>query len=347
MKNFTTQLSSAEINQIVEGKLVKNIKTSINTVGDLKEANVNTLAFYNDEKFQDQFNNSKAGLVLVNSKSIIKVNKSRNYIITPKPYVAFLKIISYFLKNEKNKEIPGSIIDDSAKIHDSAKLSQNIKIGSNVVISENVKLGNYTKIEDNVVIGANVEIGDETHIFPNVTIYHDCIIGKQVTIHAGTVVGSDGFGYLWDGKKQQKIPQIGGVIIEDEVELGSNVSIDRGALGNTVIGQDTKIDNLVQIGHNVQIGKHTIICSQTGIAGSSEVGDEVTLAGQVGVADHVKIGDNVTVAAMSGISNDVPDGKIMFGYPATDAGKQRRIIASLRSLPELRKVVKKLQKRME
>ncbi len=168
-----------------------------------------------------------------------------------------------------------------------------------------------------------------------------------MTIHSGTVVGSDGFGYLWNGKKQQKIPQVGGVIIKDEVELGSNVSIDRGALGNTVIGEGTKIDNIVQIGHNVQIGKHTIICSQTGIAGSSQVGDRVTLAGQVGVADHVKIGDNVTVAAMSGISNDVADGKVMFGYPATEAGEQRRIIASLRSLPKLRKLVKRLQKRME
>lgn len=346
MKEFEQKLSSKEILEIVGGELIQNKSVFINSIGDLMEADNNSVAFYNDEKYREKFKNSDAGLIFIPSDSLAE-DKSRNYIIIEQPYYAFLKVIDYFLKSEKRNKIDGQLIADSAGIHSSVKLPQNVKIGSNVIIGKNSTIGDLTEIEDNTVIGAKVGIGSKTHIYPGVIIYHDCKIGDRVNIHSGTVIGSDGFGYLWDGKKQRKIPQIGRVIIEDEVELGSNVSVDRGALGNTIIREDTKIDNLVQIGHNVEIGKHTIICSQTGIAGSSKVGNNVTLAGQVGVADHVTIGDDVTVAAMSGISNDVPDGKIMFGYPATEAGKQKRIIASMRSLPKLRKILRRLQKRID
>jgi len=347
MKKFKQNLSLEKIKKITGGELVVSADHTISSVGDLSEADAHSAAFYSDEKFKKKFENSKAGLIFVKSKSLIESEKNRNYIITEKPYFAFLKLLSYFLEQSEENDIIGKDIHSSATIDSTTNLPQNVRIGKNVVIKKNVTLGDSVFVGDNSVIGPEVSIGKSTYIYPNVTIYNNCEIGNKVIIHAGTVIGSDGFGYMWDGNKQQKIPQIGGVIIKDEVELGSNVSVDRGALGNTIIQEDTKIDNLVQIGHNVIIGKHTIICSQTGIAGSSKIGNNVTLAGQVGVADHVKIGNNVTVAAMSGISKDVPDGKIMFGYPATEAGEQKRIIASLRSLPKLRKFLKRLQKRME
>jgi UDP-3-O-[3-hydroxymyristoyl] glucosamine N-acyltransferase len=196
-----------------------------------------------------------------------------------------------------------------------------------------------------VCVGDDSDLGEATRIFPQVTIYPRTQIGQRVRIHSGTVVGSDGFGYVFDEGRHVKIPQIGNVIIQDDVELGANVTIDRAALGSTVIGRGTKIDNLVQIAHNVVTGEHCIIISQVGIAGSTRLGSHVTLAGQVGLAGHLTIGNHVTVAAQSGVMNDIPDGGHWLGAPARPDRDAKRIYIALERLPELLKRVSALEKR--
>ena len=228
-----------------------------------------------------------------------------------------------------------------AQVHPTAQRGRNVRLGEGVFVGEyavlrdNVTVGNHTVIEAHCVIGAGTTLGDHCLLYPNVTIYHDIRIGNRVAIHAGTVVGSDGFGYVQDGAERLKIPQIGNVIIEDDVEIGANAAIDRATMDSTIIKRWTKIDNLVQIAHNVTLGQNCIVISQAGVAGSVEIGDNVTLAGQAGIADHLKIGANSVVAAQSGVSEDLPPGSVVFGTPAQPIMQTKRQIIALRKLPEL------------
>jgi len=213
-------------------------------------------------------------------------------------------------------------------------------------VGERVKIGARSVLQAGNFVGDDSRLGEGVNLFPNVMIYPRTEIGHRVRIHAGTVIGSDGFGYVLDGGFHRKVPQIGNVVIGDEVEIGANVTIDRGALGSTVIGKGTKIDNLVQIAHNVEIGEHCIVIAQAGISGSTKLGKYVILAGQVGLAGHLKIGNQVTVAAQSGVMHDIPDGEKWFGYPAQlDKDMKRQIIAQ-RKLPELLKRVAELERKL-
>src|SRR6185503_5541348 len=196
------------------------------------------------------------------------------------------------------------------------------------------------------LVGANCALGEDTHLFPNVTLYPRTQLGKRVRIHAGTVIGSDGFGYVFDEGAHRKVPQVGSTVINDDVEIGANVTIDRGALGPTIIGKGTKIDNLVQIAHNVVIGEHSLVVSQTGIAGSSRIGNYVTLAGQVGIAGHLKIGDRATIAAQSGVMHDIPEGQKWFGTPAMPDRKMKRQLLAMQQLPELLRRVADLERQL-
>jgi UDP-3-O-[3-hydroxymyristoyl] glucosamine N-acyltransferase len=207
-----------------------------------------------------------------------------------------------------------------------------------------VRIGARSVLQAGSCVGDDSKLGDDVNLFPNVTIYPDTEIGRRVRIHAGTVVGSDGFGYVQDGGVHRKVPQIGNVIIGDDVEIGANVTIDRGALGPTVIGQGTKIDNLVQIAHNVEIGEGSLIISQVGISGSTKFGKYVILAGQAGFAGHLKIGDRVTVSAQSGVMTDIPDGEKWLGSPAQPDKQAKRQMIAIQRLPELLKRVAELEK---
>jgi UDP-3-O-[3-hydroxymyristoyl] glucosamine N-acyltransferase len=228
-----------------------------------------------------------------------------------------------------------------AQIHPTAQLGRNVRLGEGVFIGEyavlrdNVTIGNRTVIETHCVIGEGSVLGDDCLLYPKVTLYHDIRIGNRVGIHAGSVIGSDGFGYVQDGAERLKIPQVGNVIIEDDVEIGANVAIDRATMNSTIIRRWTKIDNLVQIAHNVTLGQNCLIVSQAGVAGSVEIGDNVTLAGQVGVADHLKVGANSVVGAQSGVAWDLPPDSIVWGTPAQPIMQTKRQMAALRKLPEL------------
>jgi UDP-3-O-[3-hydroxymyristoyl] glucosamine N-acyltransferase len=219
-------------------------------------------------------------------------------------------------------------------------------IGPHCVVGERVKIGARAVLQAGVSVGDDSKLGDDVNLFPNVTVYPQTEIGRRVRIHAGTVVGSDGFGYVQDGGVHRKVPQIGNVIIGDDVEIGANVTIDRGALGPTVIGKGTKIDNLVQIAHNVEIGEGALIISQVGISGSCKFGKYVILAGQAGFAGHLKIGDRVTVSAQSGVMTDIPDGEKWLGTPAQPDKQAKRQMIAIQRLPELLKRVAELEKKL-
>ncbi|MFN4245140.1 MAG: UDP-3-O-(3-hydroxymyristoyl)glucosamine N-acyltransferase [Brevinematia bacterium] len=239
-------------------------------------------------------------------------------------------------------------------ISDKSFIGKNVKIGDNAtimpfsVIQDNVEIGRNVIIYSNVFIGYNSKIGNNTIIKPNVTIYPGTIIGNNVIIHAGAVIGSDGFGYTLHNGKHYKIPHLGKVIIEDNVEIGANSCIDRAFVGETIIGKGTKIDNLVQIAHNVKIGENCIIVSQAGIAGSTQIGKNVIIAGQAGIVDHANIGDNVIIMAKAGVEDkEVPPNKVLLGTPAREALEQKRIFVAETKLPELLKRVKKLEEEIE
>ncbi|MCK4696635.1 MAG: UDP-3-O-(3-hydroxymyristoyl)glucosamine N-acyltransferase, partial [Candidatus Cloacimonetes bacterium] len=293
-------------------------------------------------KFQEELKATEAGLIFVPKDFDITLKPDTNLILIDKPSISFMMMVKTSLKIEA--PVQKSKIAKTAIISDSAKIGEKVVIGHNCIIQDKAEIGNNTIIESNSVIMENVKIGSNCHIYPNITIYEDCILKNNIILHAGCVIGAEGFGYLLFNGIQNKIPQVGNVVIEDNVEIGANSTIDRATIGSTIIGKGTKIDNLVQVGHNCKIGKNSILCAQVGVAGSTEIGDVVYLAGQVGIADHLKIGDGAMVGAQSGVSNSIPDNAKYFGTPAIDAGLKKRILASEKQLPEIVKHYRKTLK---
>jgi UDP-3-O-[3-hydroxymyristoyl] glucosamine N-acyltransferase len=258
------------------------------------------------------------------------------------PRLASAKALAIFFPEPKF----AAGIHPSAVIAPSAHIDPTAHIGAHCTVGERVKVGAHCVLQPGVVVGNDSVLGEGTNLFPNVTVYSDSQIGRRVRIHSGTVIGSDGFGYVFDSGFQRKIPQIGNVIIGDDVEIGSNVSVDRAALGSTIIGKGTKIDNLVQVAHNVEIGEHTIVCSQVGIAGSAKVGSYAVLAGQVGLAGHIKIGNKVTIGSQSGVMDNIPDGETWLGYPAQPDRQTKRMWVAARRLPDLLKKIAYWEKKL-
>lgn len=256
------------------------------------------------------------------------------------PYLTFARILD-LLYAERPAADSGR--HPSASISPSARLAEHVAVGPHVTIGEDSSIGDQTQIGASVAIGRQVSIGKDCRIYPNVSIMDGTIIGDRVIIHPGTVIGADGFGFAESETGLKKIQQVGWVEIGDDVEIGANCTIDRGALGPTRIGQGTKIDNLVMIAHNVEIGNHCIIVSQVGISGSTKLGNGVVLAGQVGIVGHIELGDGVRVGAQSGVSKSIPDGQTWFGYPARNIMETKRIEAALTRLPELFKRVRALE----
>jgi UDP-3-O-[3-hydroxymyristoyl] glucosamine N-acyltransferase len=260
----------------------------------------------------------------------------------PNARIAFAKVLPLFFPEPVFA--PG--IHSTAIVAAGAQVDRAAHIGPYCVLSDGVRIGARSVLQGGNYLGTNCVIEEEVILFPNVTLYPATEIGNRVRIHSGTVVGSDGFGYVQDAGIHRKVPQIGYVIIRDDVEIGANVTIDRGALGPTVIGRGTKIDNLVQIGHNVTIGEHCLVVSQTGIAGSTKLGNYVVLAGQVGVAGHLKIGSHVSVAAQSGVMHNIPDGEKWLWSPAQPDRQAKRQMIALLQLPDLLRRFNELEKRL-
>jgi UDP-3-O-[3-hydroxymyristoyl] glucosamine N-acyltransferase len=301
-------------------------------------AKAGDLTFAENEAFFAKAEESAAAAILIDvphqtaRKVLIRVANAR---------IAFARVLPLFFPEPALP--PG--IHPSAIVAASACVDPGAHIGPFCVIGKNVQIGPQAALHGGNHVGADSVIGAQSQLFPNVVLYPQTQIGRRVRVHAGAVIGSDGFGYVVDGGVHRKIPQVGQVIIQDDVEIGANVTIDRGALGPTIIGQGTKIDNLVQIAHNVVIGEKCLVVAQVGIAGSTKIGKNTTLAGQAGLTGHLKIGDNVTVAAQSGVMRDIPDGGKWLGAPAQPDRQAKRQMIALQQLPELIHRVARLEQK--
>ena len=313
----------------------------IRGVSSLEKAQKGDLVFLAHRKYLSLLERSKASAVIISAEERydrIPVIKSEN------PHISFIKAVEIFYK----PYCPEPGIHPSALVSPSAKIGKDVSIGPFALIGDDAEIGDKTVIFPFVAIYPLVKIGKETVIHSHVSIREEVKIGSRVIIHNGAVIGSDGFGYLQDKDRSHiKIPQVGTVIIEDDVEVGANTAIDRAALGETIIKKGTKIDNLVQVAHNVEVGPHSILAGQVGISGSTKIGKNVIMGGQVGVADHVKIGDNVIVAAQSGITKDVPANSIVAGSPHMNIMDWRKTRALLPQLYDLVKDIKRLKKKVE
>jgi UDP-3-O-[3-hydroxymyristoyl] glucosamine N-acyltransferase len=270
----------------------------------------------------------------VNGRPIIRVAD---------PLMAFVQVVQTLRGGPRLETHEVSAV---AHVHPSAKLAPGVSVGPFAVIGEHAVIGENTTVHAGAVVGRGCRLGENVVIHPRVVLYDDCVLGNRVVVHAGAVIGADGFGYRVQDGRHVKVPQLGWVEIEDDVEIGACTTIDRGTFGPTCIGVGTKIDNLVMIGHNCRIGKHNILCSQVGIAGSTTTGDYVVMAGQVGVADHLTIGDHVTIMAKSGVSGNIPNGAQMLGTPAAPRREQVRVFSSLEKLPEIRRDVNRIKKHL-
>jgi UDP-3-O-[3-hydroxymyristoyl] glucosamine N-acyltransferase len=325
---------------LVGGVLYGNPDLVFSGLAKIEEATPNDLTFLYLPAYEKYYPVTKASAILV-KPGFNKTRSDISYIEVEDPNKAFFKIlIKYF-----SPVFPLEGIDASAFIHPSAVLGNNVSVGRNVVISAGCKIGSNSKIFHNTVIMDNVEIGDDNLIYPNVTVREGCKLGNRCIVHSGTVIGSDGFGYYTDDKgTYNKIPQIGIVILEDDVELGSNVSIDRASLGATVLKRGVKIDNLVQIAHNCEIGEDTVLSAQAGISGSTHIGNNCIIAGQAGLVGHIQIADNVIIMAQSGVSKGISKPGYYFGSPAKELKTTLKLEAHIRNLPEYAEEIKKLKK---
>ena len=320
-----------EIVDLVGGHYVGDRNRRVKAVAPLAEAHGEQLSFLSNRKYAAQLAQTKAGAILVPQNL---EGEDERWIRVDDPYFAIAQIMTRWFSA---RPMP-KVVSPKAAIAPSARLGTNVAVGPFTTIGENVVIGNNVTIFQNVSIEAGSSVGDDSIIYPNVVIYDGTRIGHRCIIHAGVIIGSDGYGFATRDGKHHKIPQIGIVRIEDDVEIGAGTTIDRAALGETVIGEGTKIDNLVQIGHNVKIGKHCLLVSQVGIAGSTELGDHVSVAGQSGFSGHLKIGNRVQIAGGAAVFADVPDNGKVMGCPAMPFNEFARSHAALKRLARKKKL---------
>ena len=330
-----------EIAKLIDGQVIGNGETLITGASGIREAAEGDITFLANSKYSSLMNKTRAAAIITSSDA---QETTKPIILTQNPSLAFVKIISLFTPDDIGHP---SGIDFTAVMGKNVSLGKDVTIGAYSVIGDNVAIGDNVIIYAGCYIGHHTKIGSQTLIYPHVSIRERISIGSRVIIHSGAVIGSDGFGFITIKDMHHKIPQVGTVQIDDDVEIGANVTIDRARFDKTVIGGGTKIDNLVQIGHNVIIGQNALIVAQVGISGSTILGNNVTLAGQVGLAGHITIGDNAIVTACSGVAKSVPPDTMVSGAPARPYMINQRINASLQNLPKLFTMVRELKKRIE
>lgn len=333
--------SALQIAALINGKTEGDANTSVNSFGKIEEAQNGQLAFLANSKYEEYLYSTKASVVIINDALELKQPVTATLIRVPDPYTAFATLLSKY-QQMMQQQLVG--VQQPVYISSSASYGENVFIGAFAYLSDNVKVGNGTKIYPNAFLGNNVKIGDNSIIHAGVKIYHDCVIGNNVIIHAGTVIGSDGFGFApqADGSFQ-KVPQIGNVVIENNVEIGANTTIDRATMGSTIIRSGAKLDNLVQIAHNVEVGNSTVIAALAGISGSTKIGKGVMIGGQAGLAGHLQVEDGSKINAQAGLGKSLKAGSSVTGSPAYDYNKAIRSQAVARNLPEMEKRIKELE----
>jgi UDP-3-O-[3-hydroxymyristoyl] glucosamine N-acyltransferase len=339
---FTAKQLADVLNGIVDG----NPDVLVSKLSKIEEGVPESVSFLANPQYTPYIYTTDASVVIVNNdfKPENPLKKDLTLIRVEDAYKAFAKLLETYNQLQLNKKG----IDQLSHISESAKVGDGVYIGAFVYIGSNSKIGDNVKIYPHCYIGDNVEIKNNTTLFPGVKVYASCVIGADCTIHAGVIIGADGFGFAPDSAGYKKVPQIGNVIIEDRVEIGSNTTIDRATLGSTVIRKGVKLDNLIQIAHNVEIGENTVIAAQTGIAGSAKIGKNCMIGGQVGIVGHITIADNVKIAAQSGIGSSITkEGEIVQGSPAFQIGDYKRSYVSFRNLPQIQEKIQTLEKEIQ
>jgi len=337
------KFTAAQIAEILDGKVEGNPEVEVTELAKIEEGGENSLTFLSNPKYTSYIYSTKASITIVNEDFEAEEEISTTLIKVKDAYKAFSKLLEYYNQIKLNKKG----IEKPNYMSESATFGEDLYLGAFAYVGDKVKIGNNVKIYPNVYIGDNVEIGNDVIIFPGVKIYSETIIGNDCVIHSGVIIGGDGFGFTPDEEgKYTKVPQIGNVIIEDHVEIGAGTTIDRATLGATHIRKGVKLDNQIQLAHNVEIGANTVIAAQTGIAGSTKIGENCIIGGQVGIAGHLQIGDRVKIQAQSGIGRNVKDDELLQGSPAFGYGDFSKSYVHFKNLPKTINRLNQLEKKL-
>jgi UDP-3-O-[3-hydroxymyristoyl] glucosamine N-acyltransferase len=336
------EFSAQQIALMIQGQVEGDASVTVHNFGKIEEATVGQISFLANPKYEAFLYTTAASIVIIGAQQQLKEKIKATLIRVPDAYAAFATLLTKY-QELKAQQIEG--IQSPSFIAPSAKIGTNHFIAAFAYINEGATLGDHVKIFPNVVIGENVKIGNHVTIHPGVVVYADCVIGNHVTIHSGSIIGSDGFGFApkEDGS-YQKVPQLGNVVIEDDVEIGANTTIDRATIGSTFIRKGVKLDNQIQIAHNVEIGSNSVIAAQTGVSGSTKIGKNVMAGGQVGISGHLAIADGIKIAGKTGVTKSFLTANMtLTGYPAAEQKQSLRSQVYVKNLPELEKRVQELE----
>ncbi|MBL0102793.1 MAG: UDP-3-O-(3-hydroxymyristoyl)glucosamine N-acyltransferase [Bacteroidetes bacterium] len=335
------EFTAKQIGDLLKGRIEGNPDVKVSRLDKIEEGSEGGLTFLANPKYAPFIYTTKASVIIIDESFQLEQPVSSTLVRVENAYQAFVQLLDIYNQIKTDKKG----IEQPSFIASSAKVGENCYVGAFAYIGNNAKLGKNVKIYPQAYVGDNVVIGDNTTLFAGVRIYSDCVIGAEVTIHTGTVIGADGFGFTPNSNNEyKKVAQIGNVIIEDHVEIGANTTIDRATLGSTIIRKGVKLDNLIQIAHNVEIGENTVIAAQTGVAGSTKIGKDCMIGGQVGIVGHITIADKVKIAAQSGVGSSVTtEGEILQGSPAFNIGDYKRTYVVFRKLPALEKKIAELE----
>jgi UDP-3-O-[3-hydroxymyristoyl] glucosamine N-acyltransferase len=335
------EFTARQIGDLLKGKVEGNENVTVNQLSKIEEGKPGSLSFLSNPKYAQFLYSTEASVVIVDEAFVLEKPVKTTLVRVNDAYQSFVNLLEIYNKIQRDKKG----IEQPSFISQTAKLGENCYVGAFAYLGNNVKIGKNVKIYPQVYIGDNVIIGDNTCLFAGVKVYSDCIIGAECTLHTGTVIGADGFGFMPNSANEyKKVAQIGNVIIEDHVEIGANTTVDRATLGSTIIRKGVKLDNLIQIAHNVEIGENTVIAAQTGVAGSTKIGKDCMIGGQVGIVGHITIADKVKIAAQSGIGSSITtESEIVQGSPAFNIGEYKRTYVIFRKLPALEKKIKELE----
>lgn len=337
------EFSAKQIATYLHGEIVGNENETVHTFAKIEEGVPGAISFLSNPKYTHYIYTTQSSIVLVNKDLKLDHDVKTTLIKVDNAYESLAQLLTLYEQSKPKK----TGIDPLASIAPTAKIGNNVYIGPFACVEDGVEIGDNTYIHSHVTIGCHAKVGNNTTLYPHVTIYQDCHVGNNCILHAGCVIGADGFGFAPSPQGYDKIPQIGIVIIEDNVEIGANTCVDRATMGATVIHQGVKLDNLIQIAHNVEIGSHTVMASQGGVAGSAKIGEWCVFAGQVGIAGHIKVGDHVTIGAQSGIPGNTKSGSTLMGYPAVDPKIFARSSVIFKKLPEMYTELQNLQKEID
>ncbi len=337
------KFTATQIAEILEGDIIGDVNVEVSKLSKIEEGTEGSLTFLANPKYKSYIYSTKASITIVNKSFEPETELSTTLIKVEDAYKSFSKLLEYYNYIKTNK----SGIEQPSFVPDSAKVGENVYIGAFTYIGENVTIADNVKIYPNCYIGDNVSIGEDTILFAGAKIYYECIIGSNCVINSGAIIGADGFGFVPnDIGEYSKVPQTGNVILEDFVDIGAATTIDRATLGSTIIRRGVKLDNQIQIAHNVEIGKNTVIAAQTGVAGSTKIGENCQIGGQVGIAGHIIIGNNVKIQAQSGVGRNIKDNEVLQGSPSFAYGDWNKSYVYFKNLPKIVKTINDLEKKV-